>query len=87
MLHAKSYAHDDKARLHERLEELARVVSKRSQMSNVSMDSFIVSATPFDELRKRYGDGSWEREDFEERHILFFERNSEYDYIEQILRN
>ncbi len=83
MLHAKSYAHDDKVRLHERLAELAQVVSKRSQMSNVSMDSFIVSATPFDKLRKRYGDGSWEREDFEERHILFFE----HDYIKRILQN
>ena len=83
MIHAKSYAHDDKARLHERLAELAQIVSERSQMSNVSMDSFIVSATPFDKLRERYGDGSWERKDFEERHILFFE----HGYIERILRN
>ncbi|MCY4520128.1 MAG: DEAD/DEAH box helicase family protein [Caldilineaceae bacterium] len=87
MHHAKSYVHDDKARLHEQLPALARVVSERSQMSNVSMDSFIVSATPFDKLRSEYGDGSWERTDFTEKHILFFERNGEYDYIKQILRN
>ena len=85
MHHAKSYVHDDKARLHERLPELARAVSERSQMSNVSMDSFIVSATPFDKLRSEYDDGSWERMDFAEKHILFFERNGEYDYIERIL--
>ena len=87
MIHAMSYAYDDKARLHERLPDLTREVSERSQMWNVSMDSFIVSATPFNELRSRYGDGSWERTDFAEKHILFFERNGEYDYIEHILRN
>jgi hypothetical protein len=44
------------------------------------MDSFIVSATPYDELRDYYGDGKWSKQQFAECHILFFERTSEYDY-------
>ena len=87
MLYSKSYVHDDKARLHERLPELTRAVSEHSQMWNVSMDSFIVSATPFNELRSKYDTGLWEMTDFAKKHILFFERNDEYDYIERILRN
>ncbi|MDQ3509481.1 MAG: hypothetical protein M3494_15960 [Actinomycetota bacterium] len=36
----------------------------------MELDSFIISATPFEDL-KSLRDGTWEREDFAERHILF----------------
>ena len=87
MIHAKSYRHDDKAQLHEKLPELAHTVSQRSDgTQNVSLDSFIVSATPFEELRKRYDDDSWNLERFASRHILFPKRDGEYDYVAEIVK-
>ena len=87
MIHAKSYRHDDKAQLHEKLPELAHTVSQRSDgTKNVSLDSFIVSATPFEELRRRYDDGSWNLERFASRHILFPKRDGEYDYVAEIVK-
>ena len=80
------YAHDQKAQLHERLPELARQISRRSGQLNVSLDSFIVSATPFEDLHKSYDDGHWDRERFASKHILFPERSDEYDYLEKILQ-
>ena len=85
MIYAKSYAHDEKAQLHERLPELARATSKRSGASNVSLDSYIVSATPYEDLRERYGNGNWDRERFAGKHILFPERSREYDYVAEML--
>ncbi|MBN1854287.1 restriction endonuclease subunit R [bacterium] len=85
MLHAEAYQHDDKARLHESLPELTTAICKRSGQKDISLDSFIVSATAFDDLHTRYDDGSWDRNKFQEAHILFPVRTSEYDYIAAIL--
>ena len=85
MLHAKAYIHDEKARLWERLPALAAEIEKRSKRSGVSLDAFIISATPFDELRLRYADGTWNKSKFAEKHILFMERSDEYDYIKLLL--
>ena len=87
MIHAQSYVHDDKARLHERLPDLAREISKRSGTTNVELDCFIISETSFEDLRKRYDDGTWDREKFAAKHILFPERNDEYDYLAKILQS
>lgn len=81
MLHAKAYIHDEKARLHERLPELAKAIGERSKRTDVKLDAFIISATPFDDLRQRYDDGTWNLTKFAEKHILFQERNDEYDYL------
>jgi len=81
MLHAEAYQHDDKARLHESLPALARAMSDRTGLTGVSLDSYIVSATAFDDLRTRYDDGNWSRQQFKERHILFPEKIYDYDYI------
>ena len=85
MVHAEAYQHDEKARLHESLPELAKAMCKRTKMTDVVLDSFIVSATPFDDLRTRYDDGSWDRDKFASAHILFPIRDSEYDYIRRIV--
>jgi len=84
MLHEKAYICDDKAHLHERLPELARAIGKRSGRQGITLDSYIISATSFDDLRQRYGDGPWDREKFAQRHILFQERNHEYDYVQKL---
>lgn len=81
MLHANAYIHDDKARLHERLPELAEEIGRRSGRQDITLDSYIISATPYKDLYKRYDDGTWNREKFAEKHILFQERNDRYDYV------
>ena len=86
MMHARAYDKDGKARLHERLRPLAQGLEPPPGVSNVSLDSFIVSATPYQDLHPRYGDGSWTRDQFAEKHILFQEDRGAtgYDYIAAI---
>ena len=86
MMHARAYARDDKAQLHERLPALAQSMKLPPNVSSVTLDAFIVSATPFQDLQPRYEDGSWSRERFAEKHILFQEERDAmgYDYIEAI---
>jgi hypothetical protein len=87
MLHAEAYQHDQKARLHEELPSLAKEIAARSITKKlITLDSYIISATPYDDLRKKYDDGSWDREKFAGVHILFLERSSEYDYTERMFR-
>ena len=86
MRQADAYIHDDKARLHERLPELSREIAGRSGTPNVQLDSFIVSATTYEDLRIRYGDGTWSRGNFAAKHILFQEPGQTPDYIKQILK-
>ena len=79
MVHAKAYEEDEKARLHERLPALAEGIAQRSgTKGNISLDSYVVSATDYHKLRPKYGDGSWTREDFAQRHILFRDRDAKY---------
>ena len=77
MIHAKAYQHDDKARLYERLPKLAKEIGARSQQQDVTLDSYIVSATSYRDLRKRYDDGTWDKARFTDAHILFAERNEQ----------
>jgi hypothetical protein len=85
MLMAKAYLHDDKARLHEALPKLEQEIADRSEIKNVRLDSFIVSATPFEDLRLFYDDGMWDLRRFAEKHILFPIRNAQYNYIAAIM--
>ena len=87
LLANKAYIHDEKARLHERLPELADAISERTvDAINVSLDSFIVSATPYEELYKSYDSGNWSRDKFAEKHILFQEAQNNSDYIAPIFQ-
>lgn len=78
MLHQKAYEHDEKARLHERLPELARKIADHSGNPNVRLDSFIISATSYEDLWERYDNGKWSKEDFAAKNILFQEYGREY---------
>ena len=87
MLLAPSYRQNDKTTLHERLPEISRQIGLRSGIRNVELDSFIISETPFEELRQHYDDGTWDRAKFTAKHILFPERGDEYDYLVGIFKN
>lgn len=84
MRQANAYQHDEKARLHEVLPGLARQIGARSGRRHITLDSYIISATPYEDLRKRYADGTWDKQKFAAIHILFAEPIGEYDYIGRI---
>ncbi len=86
MIHAGPYRHDHKARLHERLATLGESISARTGVYRVSLDSFIISATSYDDLHKVYDDGSWDIQKFADHHILFFDVGTGCEYIGRILR-
>lgn len=85
MLHAKAYSLDEKAQLWERLPHLAQEIGIRTGRLDISLDSFIISATPYDIFHQYYDDGTWSRARFAERHILFTECRSEYHYIKILM--
>lgn len=86
MMHAPSYEHDHKARLHETLREMSREISKKHKgKGDVVLDSYIVSVTPYETLRTNYDDGSWSKKKFEKHHIVFRDENR--DHIDTIFGN
>ena len=87
MVHAGPYENDDKARLHEALPSLSEEMKKRTKLKNVSLDSYIISVTPYEKLKDVYDDGSWNQEKFTSVHILFFERSENYDYMSFLMSN
>jgi len=88
MLHEEAYMHDQKARLHEVLPGLAKDIGARSKRRrDVTLNSYIISATPYKDLRKKYDDGTWDKKKFADAHILFLERSKEYDYMERVFKD
>ena len=86
MIHAPSYEHDYKARLHETLREMSGEISRRHRVkNNIVLDSYIVSVTPHETLRTSYENGSWSKEDFEKHHIVFRDENC--GHMDIILEN
>ena len=85
MLNARSYEHDDKAQLHERLPGFAEKIGKLSGYRDIKLDSFIISATPYEALWGRYGDHTWDLERFTQAHILFPDQGENCDYIAAIM--
>ncbi|MFC2020725.1 DEAD/DEAH box helicase family protein [Chloroflexota bacterium] len=84
MLHEKAYELSDKTTLHERLCELSKSWAKKTDLRNVSLDSYIISVTPYEKLRLYYGDGTWSRGDFISKHILFPEPPEVVDYLKPL---
>jgi hypothetical protein len=73
-----------KANLHQRLQAQVPDARRKSKNKNLFLDSFIISATPFDELRKKHGD-DWSRKKYAEAHILFFGDGQDVGYLETII--
>jgi hypothetical protein len=78
MLHEEAYWTDDKVHLHERLAGLSAKWGQKPRGKKVTLDSFIISATPYERLYKYYADRRRSKSDFAAAHILFFDENQEY---------
>lgn len=66
--------YNEKVVLYERLKELSERIEQRTGVEGIRLDSYIVSATPYSDLKKRWA-GVWSheatREDFADKHVLF----------------
>ena len=60
----------EKVNLFKKLETQLSDARNKSKNKNLLLDSFIVSATPYDDLRKKHG-SEWNREKYATAHILF----------------
>jgi hypothetical protein len=76
-----------KVNLHKKLKSQAEDALRRSKAKNLELDSFVISVTPYDDLRKRICDdsGPWTKEKFASAHILFFDDADRRTYLEQIV--
>ena len=73
-----------KVGLYKKLQSEA-IQTKKVLKKNLTLDSFIISATPFDDLRTRHG-SEWDRNKYAGEHILFFgDQPDDCAYIAQIL--
>ena len=85
MIYENAPEHSDKIQLYNRLRNLSETMRERSPTVDVTLDSYIVSATKYEALREKLS-GNWSRSDLANIHVLFLERNREYDYLTYILR-
>jgi len=89
MLHEQGGTENDKLKLHLALRKTSAKALKGTGLKPTDLDAFVVSRTPYDELRKNFyhkpGD-FFTRDDFTEHHVLFQEGDEAYDYIEEIVR-
>ena len=76
-----------KVNLHKKLKSQAADALRRSKIRNLELDSFVISATPYDDLRKRICDeaGPWTREKFATAHILFSDQEDRRAQLKQII--
>jgi hypothetical protein len=59
-----------KVNRYKRLEAELPDARKKSKNKDLMLDSFIVSVTPFDDLRKKHG-SEWDRKKYAASHVLF----------------
>ena len=81
MLHEDAPDKSEKVQLCRMMRELTRRIKRQPDMVDVTLDSYVVSGTPLDDLAKRYV-GEWSRLKFAQFHILF---QDDDDYISEII--
>ena len=74
---------DEKIRLHQRIKDFEKEMAKKDRTVNVVLDSFIVSVTKYEDVRKSLGRGS--HSEIEELSGILFQEDRKY--IEKIIAN
>jgi hypothetical protein len=87
MLNEQHPSINPKVNLHKKLKFQAVDALRRSKAKNLELDSFVISATPYDDLRKRICDdaGPWTREKFAAAHILFSDQEDRRTFLDHIV--
>ena len=84
MLHEDYPTINRKANLHKELQNHVADARKKSKKKHLMLDSFLVTGTPFDELRRKHG-LEWDRAEYAKAHILFFGEDGDRTYLETII--
>jgi hypothetical protein len=79
---ARGGFNDPKIRLHKELEELGKKLSPTSSGTRVYLTSFIISTTPYEEIKHVFGTGNHAEEEFYQNHVLF--QKKDLSYIKQL---
>ena len=74
-----------KVNLHTKLAAQIPDARKKSKNNNLILDSFIISATDYDDLRKKHGP-DWDKAKYAAAHILFFGEGDDRAYLETIIK-
>ena len=74
-----------KVNLHKKLEAQLPDARKKSKSKNLLLDSFVISFTPYDDLRKKHGP-EWDKAKYAEAHVLFFGDDDDRAYLETIIQ-
>ena len=81
---ARGGFNDPKIRLHKELEELGKKLCPASSGTRVYLTSFIISTTPYEEIKHVFGTGNHAKEEFYQNHVLFQE--DRLDCIDRLLK-
>jgi len=73
-----------KVNLHTKLTTQLSDARKKSKNKQLLLDSYIISATPYDDLHKKFGP-DWNKARFATAHILFFGEDNDKSYLETIM--
>lgn len=74
-----------KVNLHTKLAAQLPDARKKSKNTNLLLDSFIISATPYDDLHKKHGP-DWDKPKYAAAHILFYGDGGDTSYLESIIK-
>ncbi|MGQ9556162.1 MAG: DEAD/DEAH box helicase family protein, partial [Anaerolineae bacterium] len=69
--HARGSFNDPKVKLHKDLQALQPTLQEHCPQWQVHLASFILSTSPYEEIRRTFGTGQHTREEFEGHNILF----------------
>jgi hypothetical protein len=72
-----------KVNLHKRLQTQVADARKKSKNKHLMLDSFVISLTPYDQLRKQHG-LDWDKQKYADAHI-FFEEDADKNYIKTMI--
>jgi hypothetical protein len=72
-----------KVNLYRKLKSQEEAARKKSKVSGLSLDAFVISATPFDDLQPHHG-AEWDRAKYAEAHI-FFGDEEDHGHLESIV--
>ncbi len=78
-------ATNPKVNLYKKLQTQEEDARKKSKVAGLSLDAFIVSATPFDDLQPHHGP-EWDRAKYAGAHIFFGDEDN-HGHIEAIVAN
>lgn len=84
MLNEEHPSTNRKCNLHTKLAAQLRDAQKKSKNKHLSLDAYIVSATDYDDLRKKHGP-DWDKAKYAAAHILFFGESDDRSYLETII--